>query len=274
MSDWELRYPVQAGAGRMNYWADRGSEDNEVRANAVIWKEDAAGLAGCGGCGGPTTATDPTRFPDCAPGDEPQGPTDEGVRCASCWNVNNLLPSGAVQPGSGGFMDGIMRGGRRVHGFDGQLADAPDPFDGLTAAQQQWVLSALVDWLNNTPSGCAALPSGSQVTVPTNRVLAVMCFQAWWNTGAVLRDGTTKLNPQNLTIAYGQAGVFTQDTLGALATAMQSTDYAPGAPGVYPQGPTEKPTGWSTGAKVAVGVAAGLALLGGGYALTRKRRAA
>lgn len=272
--------PLENGAGRGNYWADGGSDDNYVRAAATWWK-DCVGLAGCGpclcthpGCGCASTATSSGSFPVNCP--EPEGPTDTTIRCAGEWWVRNVLPrDSAAGLGEANVMtdQGLMLGGRPVDGFG--LGLNADPFDTvLNSAQQAWVLSALVDWLNHTPSGCAALPPGSPLTIPQNRVIAVMCFQAWWNTGAQIGGSPPQsLNPQNAIIAQGQAGALTQDTLGSLGTTMTVAPYAAGSPGTYPSTAT-KPAGMSKGTKVALGVAVGAVVIGTAIAVVSRRKRA
>jgi len=233
--------PPQAGAGRGNYWADTLSEDNETRLHGANWLKmvglnppgTLAGPGGCrGGCGGGHHPAYPGAqvFPTCDQyNDRPQGPTDETIRCASCWWVQNILPQDTSY-GLGGFMDaGLSHGGRRVPGF-GIGAGSASVYAQLSAAQQAWVSAALLAWYNDSATQSWLSSGQGSGTCPSINASSpasayAQCFQAWYN--ASLPQGSASQLPLD--------GTIDTTTLGALMGSAASS------------------TTWGTAANVAAG---------------------
>lgn len=100
-------------AGRGNYWADTLSEDNEMRLAATGWMDITGprGLSGCASCRNGLCPQCNTNHAAAASCPDTNGPTDQGIRDASLWWVQNVLPD------SSGLGAPLMLGGRRAAGF-------------------------------------------------------------------------------------------------------------------------------------------------------------
>jgi hypothetical protein len=207
-----------------------------------------------------------------------QGPTDEGLRAADCWWVQNRLPKNpacvdcegpipqwarnTLCPGNrltnsglgeNMFNEKISYGSPRNRNFALAAAGDPEIWTGLTSEQQQWVMNTLVT-LNNLivqTTGTTCPTFGPSVTA------AGGCFQAWYNTNYL------PLNPQAVELRTD--GVFDQDTLDALRliAALDPSSFPEPFPGTRLPGfgPPDKKK-LSTGAMVGI-AAAGAAVVGG-----------
>jgi hypothetical protein len=233
-----------------------------------------------------------------------QGPTDEGMRAADCWQAQNRLPAkpacvdcdGPIPAWARTADVGISFGGVGVRGFALGAAGDPEIYSKLTADQQAWVgaaFSKLNDLIvQKTGTKCS---SWAPAIGP-----ASTCFQGWYNAA-----------PEGRAAPLRTDGVFDESTLCALlkivgsdptnfpasfpdptkqhcqpATAPAPAPAAAAAPA--PTAPTPTPPaaaapaaitsaapapakGFSTGAKIGIG-AVGAATLGGIiYAASRKR---
>jgi len=219
-----------------------------------------------------------------------QGPTDPGMRAASCgfarkripaqpscvdcegpipmWARQNLSLGGrALYSGVGDAGERLAFGGIGMPGFALAAAGDPDVFTGLTAAQKQWVVDTLVK-LNDL------IVKSTHTTCPTfgpSVTAAGGCFQGWFNSSNL---GFTKADGSPLRLRTD--GVFDQDTLDALRTvaALDPTNFPTPFPGTQLPGTTgtgEK-KGLSTGAMVGI-AAGGVAVIGGiAYLATRKSK--
>ena len=200
-----------------------------------------------------------------------QGPTDEGMRAASCWFAQNRLPAhpacvdckGPIpmwtrHPGLLGEM--ISYGGRPLGLSDGALGAAGDPevWTKLSTDQQKWVVDSLT-MLNNliyqaTGTRCATW--GPSITA------AGGCFQGWFNANSKLT------RPDGSPMRLRTDGTFDQDTLDALVTtaAMDPGHF----PKPYPAAALAEKKKLSTGAMAGIAVA-GAAVVGGLiYVATKK----
>lgn len=217
-----------------------------------------------------------------------QGPTDEGMRAASCWWAQNripahpgcadctgpipawtrrtLAPGGPAGPnaGIGDNMNTISLSGARVRGFSLGAAGDPDVWSKLSSAQQQWVTDALVK-LNGL------IVATTKTTCPTwapSITAAGGCFQAWFNNAFAGPTALTRADGSKIVLRTD--GVFDQDTLDALrtVTGLNPKDF----PTAFPSAAitTTETKKLSTGAMV--GLAAGGAAAVGGiiYFVTRK----
>lgn len=237
-----------------------------------------------------------------------QGPTDEGMRAASCWWAQNRLPaqphcvdcqekgnvmvpgwsrSSMACPGCGMLGEAVSFGGRRARGFAVGGPSDPDIFDALNAAQQIWVRDAL-NTLNKMVTTTTGTTCATWADPGLNLAAAVGCFQSWYNAnyGAAAVQGGVTLRSD---------GAIDADTLSALQTVAGAHPsdftavYPPNVgnqvtptPGVAPTpapapatpAPTPAPTtavtkpGLSTGAMVGIGVAAAGVVGLGIYAAT------
>lgn len=215
-----------------------------------------------------------------------QGPTDEGLRSADCWQDKNRIPAPAdtacvdckgpipmwaqqalsnVRGRSAGIGEALSLGGRPVRGFGIAGAGDPDVWTGLSAAQQKWVTDTLVK-LNDIivqTTGTTCPTWGPSITA------AGGCFQQWFNKnlGGKLTSAAGK------PVMLRTDGVFDQETLDALITT--AGIHGQQFPTPYPSGAvttTEEKKGLSKGAMIAGGAAA-LALVGGGiYAVTSGKK--
>ena len=154
-----------------------------------------------------------------------QGPTDQGLREASCWFARNRVPkdpacvdcgNGPVPswarhslcpanrgPGSG-IGEAISLGGRGVLGFAFGAAGSPEVYSTLTLDQQSWVAAALSHLNDNiVKSSGTSCPGWAPAIGP-----ASSCFQAWYNGNYAAPNGPA--NPLRTD------GVFDEDTLCAL----------------------------------------------------------
>lgn len=157
-----------------------------------------------------------------------QGPTDQGLREASCrfaqtkvpkkpscvdcgdgpvpvWTRNSLCPGTNQGQGSGiAGLGGISYGGRAVAGFAIGKAGDPDVFAALSPDQQNWIMAALSQLndriVQTTGSSCPTW--GLTIGAATN------CFQVWYTANYAPPNGPA--NPLRLD------GVFDEDTLCAL----------------------------------------------------------
>jgi hypothetical protein len=212
-----------------------------------------------------------------------QGPTDEGIRAADCWQAQNRLPAhpACVDCGgpipmwarqslsvgnrltNSGIGELISLGGVGVSGFGIGAPGDPDVFAKLTDAQQKWVVDTLVKL-------DAKIRETTHTTCPTfgpSVTAAGGCFQGWFNAQNL---GLTK--PDGSKVVLRTDGVFDQDTLDALRTvaALHGKDFPTPFPGTALPGLTgtgEKRL--STGAMVGIGLAGVTAVGGIIYAATR-----
>jgi hypothetical protein len=146
-----------------------------------------------------------------------QGPTDPGMRAASCWWKQNVLPVekpacvdcngpiprwanrptswGGGWPQYGGRggpncrRERIHHSGRHVHGF--ALDAAGDPAATLSSDQQAWVVSTLSTLNQKIASSTGTSCPGWQEP-GTSLAAAVGCFQLWATSngrGPVRSDG-------------------------------------------------------------------------------------
>jgi len=214
-----------------------------------------------------------------------QGPTDEGMRAASCWWAQNRLndrcvdctgiipawtrvslrPGGPAGPNSGigDNMEAISFGGVGTPGFALAAAGDPDIWNQLSGEQKTWLanvkekLNALI--IRETGTECKTWGPGATYA-GSNK-----CFQNWYNS-----YGLNQLRTD---------GVLDLDTLKAFIELadLHWKDF-PRFPGTVPGAITPAPTpaaaeekkGLSTGATA--GLALGGAVIIGGiaYVATRK----
>lgn len=157
---------------------------------------------------------------------------------------------------------GLSFGGVGTSGFALAAAGDPEVWTKLSSAQQTWVMNTL-----STLNDLIVKSTGTRCTSWGPSVTAAGgCFQGWFN-GA--RFGLTK--PDGSPIVLRTDGVFDQDTLDALRTAvaMNPKDFPTPFPGTSLPGLTGEGKKLSTGAMVGIGVA-GVTVLGGiAYAVTR-----
>jgi hypothetical protein len=200
------------------------------------------------------------------------------------WNGGPTEYGGNGGPNCWG--ERIQHNGRSVAGF--ALDAAGDAAATLSGDQQAWVTSTLTTLNTNigqtTGTSCAGWQAG-------NLAATVTCFQGWYNANS---GGTLRTD-----------GVLDQDTLTALqaTTAAHGVDFptpypgaaaatpaapAPSSPASVPEPPAappaemahhdkkadEKKAAWTTGGKVALGVASVVAVGGIVFAATRGSHAA
>lgn len=174
-----------------------------------------------------------------------QGPTDPGMRAASCWWTQNVIPvkkPSCVDCGTGPVPTwagnpSAWGGGPAVYGGNGTpcgwgkeairyegstLGSAGDPPATLTVDQQTWVTHVLHRLhhriVKSTGSSC---PSWQDPR--TNQAAAVGCFQFWFNANA---NNPSFARPPTLP-GLRIDGVLDQDTLNALlaTAAAHPTDF-------------------------------------------------
>lgn len=217
-----------------------------------------------------------------------QGPTDEGIRAADCWQAQHVLPARPACADCKGpipmwaqtslsHVRGQSAGvgiGERLsfNGFSLSAAGDPEIWTQLSAAQQKWVMDTLVK-LNNiivSKTGATCATFGPSVTA------AGGCFQAWWNASGI--------SPQMIRTD----GVFDEETLCALITmaGIHSADFPtmfPDPEGRYCQIPTTmapqalapvEPEKKKLSTAAVVGIGAAVIAVGGGavYLATRKTK--
>lgn len=149
-----------------------------------------------------------------------QGPTDPGLRADDCRYVQTNLPQtkacidceGTIPMwaktttvrGPGPGIGGISFGRSGVIGFALEAAGDPDVWTKLSAAQQAWVMNALIKLdakiRETTQSTCKTF--GPSITA------AGGCFQGWYNVNYAGPGGPSR--------ALRGDGVFDDDTLCAL----------------------------------------------------------
>ncbi len=231
-----------------------------------------------------------------------QGPTDPGMRAAACWWTQNVLPVkspacvdckgpvplwaknptawGGGWPqygGNGGPNCGpspIRYGSRAVAGF--ALDAAGDPAATLASDQQTWVISALNN-LNTQIGQATGTSCPGWQDAGTSFAAAVGCFQLWANfnrKGSLRTDGV--LDQDTLTVLQAVAAAHPADFPTPFPAAAPATLPEPPpvtAATVPPPPPVEKKGRFefSTGAKIALGVASAIAVGGVVYTATRKR---
>jgi hypothetical protein len=225
-----------------------------------------------------------------------QGPTDEGMRAADCWQAQNRLPKNPACVDCDGpipqwtrdtlcpgnrltnsgigdppqetkmFQHQVRYQGAPALGFSlGWVAAAGDPsvWEKLTPEQQAWVSSTLIklDQRIRETTGTVCRTWGPAITA------AGGCFQHWFN-GAKL--GFTKADGSPLVLRTD--GVFDQDTLDALRTVagINPTDFptpfpTPAAP------PPEEKKKLSKAAVAGIAIAGAAAVGGIVWAATRRR---
>jgi hypothetical protein len=180
-----------------------------------------------------------------------QGPTDEGIRAADCWWVQNRLPANkttctdrrtgpvpmwANRPASwgGGWPEyggnggpncspeQVRYGGCAARGFS--LDGASDPAASVSSDQQAWVVSTLTN-LNTQIGQATGTACASWQDPGANLAAAVGCFQSWYNYNA---NGQLRTD-----------GVLDQDTLNAIQStaAAHTSDF----PTPYPAAATAAP---------------------------------
>ena len=176
-----------------------------------------------------------------------QGPTDEGIRAADCWWVQNVLPQPPGNGSTGGRGPGpacsdcngpiprwvnrprswgggpteyggnggpecsrerIRYGGRHVAGFS--LDAAGDPAATLTSDQQAWVVATVTNLNTQIGQATGTNCAGWQAG---NLAATIGCFQGWYNANS---GGSLRTD-----------GVLDQDTLTALqaTTAAHAADF-------------------------------------------------
>ena len=200
-----------------------------------------------------------------------QGPTDRGIRKADCWWKDNVLDKvtdnqGAVVPRW--TQHTLCIGNRLVESGIGGLGDAvqaptaaataapapPGLWSKLSAAQSQWVVSALTQVnalvLKAGSKPCATWPTNVTTSLPA----AVACFQGWLNSQDPKPDKLLRTD-----------GTLDDATLCWLVelTRQHASDFPTPYPGDAGKSPCE--FGLSTLAKVGIGV--GVAAAVGGVAL-------
>lgn len=196
-----------------------------------------------------------------------QGPTDPGMRAASCWFANNRVPKESAcvdctggpvpmwaQTKGTGLSEAISYRGVGVAGF--ALRGPGDPLVPLSDADQKWVMNALND-LNTKIVATNGKPCA---TWAPNLNAMVGCFQGWYNVNRAGGGASKMLRTDEN---------FDQDTLDALKMVVKLDQASfPSAP--ITNAPGGKP-GMSTAVKGGL-VAGGLVLVGGvWYVLTRKK---
>jgi hypothetical protein len=196
-----------------------------------------------------------------------QGPTDQGMREASCWFAQNRLPAHpacvdckgpipmwAQSKGLLGNEWGSL-GGVRAPGFALEAPGDPEVWTKLTDAQRAWVANVF-NRLNGLilKGGSSPCPTWK----PSPSAEAGACIQRWFNSTYANRP------PAGIKMPLRTDGVFDQDTFWATMKIIEdnSKDFPepwPGSPGAIE---AEKSKGLSAGAMTGIAVV-GAAAIGG-----------
>lgn len=201
-----------------------------------------------------------------------QGPTDPGMRKASCLYAQNSLPKtpacvdckGPIpmwaQTKGTGLSESISFGGVGVAGF---ALEAPgDPRVELSPADQHWVMNALND-LNTKIIAGGSKPCA---TWAPNLDAMVGCFQGWYNVNRAANTGSKMLRTD---------ANLDQDTLDALTMVVKLDPASfPSAPAANAPGSATAAAskGMSTTAKVGIAAVGVAAVAAGIYAVTKTKK--
>ncbi len=212
-----------------------------------------------------------------------QGPTDEGMRAASCWHVQHNLPTtrpacvdckGPIpmwaQSGAVGVGEQLSFSGVGMPGFALLGPNDPEIWSKLNSDQQMWVSNTLnkLNTLIMSQSGTSCPTWGPAIN------LAGGCFQVWYN--HVYGPSLQQMVSPSKTLRTD--GVFDEDTLCALVmvAGIHAADFPTPFPDpgkqycqVSPASPTKK---LSTAAMVGIGTAGAVAVGGIAYALSKSGR--